>query len=241
MIDLVIPLSVGSIWNNNEVKYCIRSIEKNFDELGKVFIIGDKPNFFNWNNPRLVHVECEDSFRHNKDANLINKVLQVCRRNDLSDDFIRASDDQIVLKRVSIEDFYPKYMTDLEGKILPPNNSWFRRLGSTRDMLKIKGKTTFHYESHYPMIYNKESFINTMKDHIEDCTINTYYFNTILDEHKHIGNTKITLQRPILNMQEFLKEVKGKTFLGYNNKGLREGMLQLWLSNEFREKSSFEL
>lgn len=240
MTDLVYALGVGSIWQDNELKYSIRSIEKNFSELGKVFIVGTKPEFLNWNNPRLIYIECDDPFRHNKDANIINKVLKACKRKELSDDFIRASDDQIVLKKVRTEDFYPKYLMDLNGKPLPSNNRWFKRLKETCEQLKRENKKTYHYDSHFPMLYSKESFLHIFEN-IPDYTINTYYFNNILDEHRELGDIKITLQKPFLNMQEFQKEVKGKTFLGYNNKGLREGMLKLWLQNEFREKSSFEL
>jgi hypothetical protein len=241
--DLVIPLSSGSIWENNEVRYCIRSIVKNFDQLGKIYIIGQKPEFLNWDNPRLIHVEYEDYVRHNKDANLINKVLEVCKRKDLSDDFIRSSDDQVLLKKIDINGFYPRYLMNLNGKAFPKNNnSWFKRLKYTVDLLQSEGKTMYHYESHYPMLYNKQYFIDIMKNHVLDVTINTYYFNHILDEHKELENIKIVFQKPLVNIQEFLVNVKYKIFLGYNNKGLREpSLLKQWLQNEFKEKSEFEI
>jgi hypothetical protein len=241
--DLVYPLGSGSIWQDNELRYSIRSFVKHFDQLGKIFIVGQKPEFINWFNPRLVHIPCEDSFRHNKDANIINKVLQACKRNDLSNDFIRASDDQIILKKVQIDDFFPYYMIDLKEKQFPVNNNnWFKRLKYTVDLLQMEGWTMFHYDFHYPVIKNKDSFIKIMQDRIQDIVINTYYFNKILKEHKQVENIKVTLQQPVLNMQDFLKEIKGKTFLGYNNKGIREpSLLKNWIQNELRDKTEFEI
>lgn len=241
MIDLVIPVGVGSIWDNNELRYCIRSFVKYFDDLGKIYIVGIKPDFLKWENPRLIHIQSDDPFRHSKDANIINKVLKVCKRDDLSDDFIRSSDDQLILKKVQVEDFYPRYLINLSSKPIPSNNNnWFKRLQKTVNQLQQEKKTVFHYESHYPMIYNKQSFIKIMES-IPDVTVNTYYFNSILDEYKELGNLKLTLQKPVISMQEFLKEVKGKVFLGYNNKAIREpSILKLWIQNEFREKTEFE-
>ena len=243
MIDLVYPIGLGTIWQDNEIRYSIRSFVKYFDQLGKIFIVGEKPNFLNWNNPRLIHIECNDEYRHAKDANIINKVLKACYRKDLSDDFIRASDDQLVLKKVSIDDFYPRYIGDLVNfKVVNTHNTWKKRVAYTADLLKSQNKSTFFYESHFPMLYCKESFIYEMQNHIQDVTINTYYFNHILDEYKDLNNLKLTLQKPVVNMEEFLKELKSKMFLGYNNKALREpSLLKLWIQNEFREKSEFVL
>lgn len=240
--DLVYPIGSGSIWQDNELRYSIRSFVKYFDQLGKIFIVGQKPEFLNWNNSRLIYIECDDPYRHNKDSNIINKVLRVCQEQTLSDDFLRASDDQIVLRRVNINDFYPRYLIDLNGKQFPKGNSWYKRLEKTIEILKNEKKTTYFYDSHFPNICNKQSFIKVMQNRIQDVTINTYYFNYILDEYKELGKFKLTVQKPILNLNEFQKEVSGKYFLGYNNKGLREpSLLKNWIQNEFYEKSKFEL
>lgn len=244
MYDLVIPLGIGSIWQNNEVRYCIRSFVKNFSELGKIFIVGQKPEFLKWSNPRLIHIESNDPFRKNKDGNLIYKVLKVCSREDLSYDFIRCSDDQLVIKKVTVNDFYPKYLIEINR---PPvsNNRWKLRVWRTIEELKRVNKPTYHYETHVPMIYNKDSFIEVMNKYpIVDksgYTINTLYFNYILEEHKQLENIKLTMQRPIMTMDEMMKQVDGKIFLGYNNKGLRDGVLKSWIQQNFSQKTEFEI
>lgn len=244
MYDLVIPLGIGSIWQNNEVRYCIRSFVKNFFQLGKIFIIGQKPDFLKWSNPRLIHIESDDPFRQNKDGNLIYKVLKACNRSDLSFDFIRASDDQLVVRKVSIDDFYPRYSINID-RLPIKRNRWKMRVWDTVQELKRIGKTTYNYEIHFPMLYNKESFIGVMnkyplQDH-KGYTINTLYFNNILDEHKQLGDIKLTIPKPIMTINDIVKQVDKKIFIGYNNKGLRDGVLKSWIQQNFNQKTEFEI
>lgn len=242
--DLVIPLGTGSIWQDNEIKYCIRSFCKYFRQLGKVYIVGARPDFFKWHHPRLIHIQCINPFSSNKDGNIMYRVLEACKY--VSFDFIRASDDQVILQHVNIDDFKPRYLGDLGNiRINPKSNNWKKRLIRTRDLLKNTGKTTYHYDSHYPMIYNKESFIEIMRKYPPvnsgGYTINTLYFNSILDEHKKIENIKVTLERPVMDMKTMLEISKGRKFLGYKNKGLRDGVLKQFLQNKFPEKCEFEI
>ena len=74
--DLVIPLGMGSIWQDNEIRYCIRSFVKYFSQLGKIFIVGSHPDFLKWHYPRLIHVPCSNPFTANKDANIIYRVFR---------------------------------------------------------------------------------------------------------------------------------------------------------------------
>ena len=51
MIDVVIPLGTGSRWQDNELRYCLRSIEKNLSGVNEVVIVGEKPKW-------LTNVRC---------------------------------------------------------------------------------------------------------------------------------------------------------------------------------------
>jgi hypothetical protein len=249
MYDLVIPLGTGSIWQDNETKdneirYCIRSFVKYFSQLGKVFIVGGHPDFFKWHYPRLVHVPCNNPFTANKDANIIYRVLKACN-SGVSFDFIWSSDDQVILQPVNVDDFRPKYLGDLSRVNINPKNNWKRRLKNTYELLQREGKTTYHYESHYPMIYNKETFVEIMNKYPSDnkhgYTINTLYFNNILDEHHRIGDIKLTLEKPVMTIGELNELTKNKKFIGYNNKGLRDSALKSFLQQKFPDKCEFEI
>jgi hypothetical protein len=241
-IDLVYPLSSGSIWNNYEIRYSIRSFVQNFKELGNIYIIGTKPEFLRWGHPRLRYIYNTDE-GGNKDRSIINRILEVCKKDDLSQQFIRASDDQLLLKFCQINDFRACYKEELRGDLR--GNRWKRRLNNTYQLLKLSGKNRiFNYDSHYPMLYDKILFTQIISKFpfIDNgYTINTMYFNNILTNYEHIGSKKVSLSIPIQNLQDIQKLCERALFLGYNNKALRSGNLKLFIENLFPNKCEFEL
>ena len=51
MIDIVYALGSGSKWDNNELRYSLRSLEKNFLDLRNIYIVGTFPHFLQDPNP----------------------------------------------------------------------------------------------------------------------------------------------------------------------------------------------
>jgi hypothetical protein len=41
MIDVVIPLGWGSIWDNQEIKYSLRSFERHLKGIRNIFVVTD--------------------------------------------------------------------------------------------------------------------------------------------------------------------------------------------------------
>ena len=95
MIDVVIPLGSGSSWDNNELRFCLRSIEKYVGDLRKVYIVGIKP----WWIKNIEHIEFFEKTDKNKDLNIVEKILKCCEVKDITNDFVFVSDDQIFLKK----------------------------------------------------------------------------------------------------------------------------------------------
>ena len=46
-MDILYVVGRGSTWNNNELKYSLRSIAKNGINVDRVFIVGYIPDFIN--------------------------------------------------------------------------------------------------------------------------------------------------------------------------------------------------
>ena len=114
-IDLILPIGAGMSWDN-ELRYVLRSWEKNFADLGRVFIVGPKDKIkkkYPWLKG-VEFVDCDDPFNHNKDTNIIRKVIRVIDTCELTDPFIRASDDQFILRKV--DSFPPRYTWDMKKK-----------------------------------------------------------------------------------------------------------------------------
>ena len=159
MIDVVYPLGSGSAWDNNELRYSLRSLEKNLLDLGRVFVVGQRPDWL----VEAMHIPMEDVHRKNKDANLIDKVLAACRAG-VSDRFVRLSDDQCLLQPRSSGQMQAYHLGPLDQK--PASfwgvGRWKRRLRRTYALLLHEGLPTLHYDSHIPMVYQRDRFVEVM-------------------------------------------------------------------------------
>lgn len=256
-IDLVIPIGAGMSWNN-ELRYVLRSYAKNVPDLGRVFLVGPKDKLkakYPWlQNVRIV--DCDDPYNHNKDANLIRKVVRVIDTTDVSDPFIRASDDQFILKKDP--DFSPRYTWDMKDK----DPMWFKRgssrkyknrLKRTKTILEINGKTTYNYDGHFPMLvwhdFKKivESFPHPNRPPLYvksiGYTINSLYYNNKLAEHKHFEDCRAWIEAPQIDEAILRQKVRGKDFLCYSGgrgDAALNSVLKSYIIKKFPTKCRFE-
>jgi len=136
----VIPLGRGSKWNNNELKYSLRSA--NYSEL---WLVGEKPEWINCN-----HIPHQDGGAPT--LNIWNKVRKACLNPEVSDPFLFANDDYFYLR--PIPEDYPYYYGDLRG-----NNTYKKIAHYTMAILRKAGMTDYFYDVHRPMIIHKELFL----------------------------------------------------------------------------------
>ena len=58
MIDFLYVLGSGSEYNNLELRLSLRSIDKYAHNLGRVFIVGEKPDWIK----NVIHIPVKDEF-----------------------------------------------------------------------------------------------------------------------------------------------------------------------------------
>jgi len=244
-IDVVYPLGTGSKWGDNELRYSLRSLEKNFPDLGRVFIVGHKPPWLKTGD-RLIHIPMPDKHKHNKDANLIDKVLAACEAG-VSERFVFCSDDQLFLQPIRFAEMAkPLHGGNLQTK--PEkfwgDGSWKKRLKATRDVLQERGFSVFHYDTHCPTPYHREAFVKVAKsfDYAPPpgYTINTLYVNAAGMEGEPVNGRKLTLEKANNDAADIRNRMKRRMFLGYSNAGLTVALKQV-LKEMFSEKSRFEM
>jgi glucuronoxylan 4-O-methyltransferase len=150
-VDVVIPLSNKSLWGDGELRYALRSLEKNLLDLGRVFIVGHKPSWLT----NVEHIPADDIYKHGKDANLFRKVLMAidagCSRL-----FIRQSDDQCLLKPMYGRELLPRYANEVKEN--PDAKDWWARMERTREALAERGYPTMFYDCHMPILCETEAF-----------------------------------------------------------------------------------
>lgn len=144
-MDLVY-VTAQSKWNENELKYSLRSAEKNllFD---KVFIIGYLPPFIS---PyKVIHIPFKESIAR-KWRNVEKKFDLIVNNPDISDDFIFMNDDFWIFKKYKEFPYY--YQETLEKAVkVRVVTHYIKRMENT---LKLFPNAK-NFELHCPIVFNK--------------------------------------------------------------------------------------
>ena len=247
-IDLVIPFGKGFGWKEG-LRYVLRSWAKNYDNLGHVFLVGDE-SWIKSNLPWLKGVKivnCDDPFSMNKDGNIIRKVIKVIDTQELTDPFIRTSDDHYLLKK--IDSFPPMHTGDLNEKSRGWWNigrRWKNRLKRTHRILFVKKKTVFNYDGHFPMEV-RHDFKRIMETYPYTksigYTINTLYYNNAIKEHVYYDDCRVFFAHPVHDEKKIKDRMKGKKFMCYSGRDGKRALtpaLKAVIMNKFKIKSRFE-
>lgn len=158
-MDIVIPLSRGSIWGDKEILYSLRSIEKHLTGFRDIYIVGHLPAFLKGVN----HISFDDP-HFCKETNIYGKVLRACQEPSISEDFLFFNDDHFLMKDFVADKFPFYYKGDLrmQSKGLRAGNNYKKAVDNTYRVLQSRGLPTKNFDSHTPIIYNKQFFL----DHI---------------------------------------------------------------------------
>lgn len=155
--SIVIPLGKGSKWKNNELRYALRSFERHLSNVGEVFIVGELPDWIT----NVVHIPAKDNTEIAfKERNIYNKIVIACGCTDITDDFFFANDDHILLSDFDVNNFPTFHKEDLweYAKRNKENPEYYRTLANSITYLVQNGFRQDNYDTHVPIIYNKEKF-----------------------------------------------------------------------------------
>ena len=237
LYDIVIPLSNESLFEHWELRIALRSIERYAEKCGNIYVVSDNPPSWLRN---VKTVNFPDRHRHNKDANIIDKLLAVTAMEELSEKFLFWSDDQTALQKFRCSALYPVHnprnQMAFHGKKV-----WHRRMLKTFEYLDQQGcKLNWNWDSHTPQPMNKALFKRLMGsvNYVPEpgFCINTLYFG--------LQNTKPLLPQHLIKVTiEQAHKLKtlpeNKLFIGYNDRGLQGNLKQL-LQERFPLPSRFE-
>ncbi len=237
LIDIVIPLSAESRHDNIELRMALRSIARCGRGIGQVYIVTDAlPGWCR--NVRLLRRG--DPHRHNKDANLIEKLLAACRLERLRRHFLFWSDDQVALRLFDAAGLVPIY-NNRAPEHFAEARYWQKRMLHTFDYLEHRGfKLRWNWDSHVPQPMDKIRFRQLLEP-IDFATLPGYCVNTL-----YFGLAAI---RPLVaqsqvkatfeSSEPVVELPKNKLFLGYNDAAFESGLMTL-LERRFPEKCSYE-
>jgi hypothetical protein len=151
-MDIVIPLGAGSLHQNQELRFCLRSIQS-FVKHDKIFIIGEKPEFLTG----VTHIRAYDIQGPSaKERNIFRKILEAIYRDDVSEDFMFFNDDHFLLEPWAGEYFYHGTVCD---KLAKKRVTEPYRITINNTLRVCPG---LWYDVHCPIVYNKKKFLNSV-------------------------------------------------------------------------------
>lgn len=154
-MDILYVVGTGSKWNNNELKYSLRSIDKNGVNVGRVYIATEHlPAFVN--PEKVVHYPIRDLGKI-KHLNIMDKIEGVMQHTDIADDFLLSSDDHFYLRETDFA-HYPLYH---KGEISErdENAEYWMSMRDTKHLLQQHGLTTYSTNPHCNTHFNRPMFM----------------------------------------------------------------------------------
>lgn len=237
-MDVVIPLSRGSRWDDNELRYALRSLEMHMPDIGNVYVIGHRPW---WANKQLKCVSLVDTPGiENKERNIYAKILYACGLPEITDDFLFMNDDHYLLEKFKGEYFWEKTLQEsYENRT--SRDHYYYSLANTYGALMGTGRTTKNYDIHCPIIYNKDDFMLSVGSWNWKVpygyVIKSLYANTLKVKGTQYPDLKIT-KRMSCNDLDAL--VQGRKFFSIGDEAVNVD-LGIYLNYLYQKKSRFEL
>lgn len=210
-MDVCYLLGKGSVWFDLEIKYSVRSLLKHGSNIGNIFIIGEKPAFFEYGKG-LYHIPFEE--KSHSQANMWNKTLELCKCNDVASSFLWMNDDHFFLSDFDAESYPYYHMGKIRQKRYLDSgerNPYFKIVSRTVGILENKGLPGLHFDTHTPMIIQKDKFIevyNEFSEHIETIRgiiLKSSYCNYWRIEGVEMDDLKLKSRYDLGNLERMLK------------------------------------
>lgn len=237
MIDIVVPLGKGSRWEDNELKFSLRSLEKFGRNFRNIWVIGSRPSWLK----NTYWIRAEDRFGHER--NIMEKVMIACNHKDISDDFLFWNDDFFLLQEIDCMN-YPNYVSaDLQTYIERRHRAdgYRESMTNTLRILTKQKKGTKMFDIHCPIIYNKLKFAKLMLS-VEWRVANGYVIKSLYGNHHDLSTEEMTDMKlhGNFNEEQIAKFVSGRHIFSVGDKAINNSMKN-FLTQQFPHKSKYEI
>jgi hypothetical protein len=236
-VDVVYLLSKGSQWQDNEIRYSLRSLEKHLKNYRNVYIVGYRPPFLN---DKAIEIPFKD-FYSNRSRNIMAKIHRAASDTRVTQKFILFNDDYFLLQDVEAPE-YPYYFNNsLEITAARQYNSYKKYVDATLKILKENNLPTVHFDLHCPIIYDKFKF-KKMVDHYNWNIPHGYIVKSMYCNH--FGITGVQREDHKINYPyraNMLDDMNyNKEMFSISDKALTHSM-KAYIMKKYPEKSTFEI
>ncbi|MGN6436860.1 MAG: hypothetical protein ACTHMM_10020 [Agriterribacter sp.] len=209
MVSVVYILGPGSGWNNNEIRYSLRSVEKHLKGYGEVFIVGIKPDWMQ----NVIHIAVNDQEgTQYKESNIHRKIIAACNSVLVSDDFVLINDDHFFLQDMDADSMPYYYDGLITSRLKRDKNSYHISLVNTLTALRREKHDSKYFDIHCPILVNKAMYLHANQKYNwgikRGYCIKSLYLNTIGEkgipakDFKVRSMQEIDLSRPYFSISD---------------------------------------
>lgn len=159
MADIVYILGTGSNWQDNELRFSLRSLETHLHNMGTVFVAGERPKWLTG----VVSIPYRDKTAC-KERNIMLKLAHACGHPDLSENFLHVHDDHFALAPADADNIPNWFCGSIERayKNAKNTNDWHKAAKNTHQILTSRGLPANNFDLHLPMMFNKTLYPQIM-------------------------------------------------------------------------------
>lgn len=166
---------------NEELRYSIRSLVNNLEDVENIWLIGGKPSWYTGNYFNLPG-------KKSKFDNIVDAIRKIPEIEEISEDFVLMDDDIFIVKKLeSIPVYHGGLLSDKikhRQSSIGRVDTYGRLLNKTMKDLNLQGiKDPIVYDLHVPMTMNKTILKNVMNK--------GYFPKTTYGNLAKVGGTKI--------------------------------------------------
>ena len=222
---------------NEELRYSLRSVKKNWGPHGKVWIFGGCPDGIKPD--RFVPV---DMILPGKWENTHRLMRIICECDEITDDFWFFNDDFFVM-RPTTEDMPQQYNGRLQDAIDDVEfwacgvTYWTEQLRILVDWAEREGFGTVNYEVHKPMLINRKKMLSVMERYPDVLFTRSLYGNYYKIRGAH--NADVMIKHPA---QEIVWAIaQQQMFISTTEESFATGGVGDYIRAKFPDASRWEV
>lgn len=153
-MTILYPIGTGSVWNNNELRFSLRSLEF-VKDLDSIFVVGSDPHFLS---EQVTFIPTNHKF-DNPARGIFENLLAACLDERLPDRFLYCTDDLFFTAETEISNYPFYHLGEIKDKLKNCSSEYYHHLFATQEALKKRGLPTLNFDGHYPMIVEKSKVV----------------------------------------------------------------------------------
>ena len=221
-MDVVYVLGSGSQWQNNELRYSLRSLRN--IQHNNVFIVGDCPEWVE----NVTHIPAID-YSNIPQINVADKLLIVANDERISEDFILMNDDFFILKPTEIRPYYKQTLEQAKEMYKYNDHNYAIAVRNTHALYPFG----LDYSLHIPFIFNRKKLATTTL-HLGALPL---LLRSVYANQWQIGGE--IMEDCKVSEVSILEEYDG-TFMSINDSVAKKPELQAFLMDRFPCPSRYE-